>query len=186
MTRVAILLAALAGTLICSALLVREVALAASQTVVWSAPRWWHDLLTAPAALAALAGLAATVLGCGLVWLALRMLGGGGGESDDGAGIELGSDESSVVVKAEALERLLARCLTDDLAEVHSAQVRVARRGERLVTRTSLTLIATDVRRSHARARIVIDRELRAATGLGAGDLTVEVDGLLVGRGGAP
>jgi hypothetical protein len=183
MRRVAILLAALAGTLICSALLVREVALAASRTVVWSAPRWWHDLLTAPAALAALAAVAAAVLGCGCVWLALRML--GGGEPDDGVGIELGSDESSVLVKAEALERLLARCLTDDLAEVHSARVRVSRRGERLVTRASLTLTATDVRRSHARARIVIDRELRAATGLGAGDLTVEVDGLLVGRGGA-
>jgi hypothetical protein len=85
-----------------------------------------------------------------------------------------------------ALERLLARCLTDDVAEVHSATVRVTRRDQRLVTRTYLTLTATDVRRSHARARVVIDRELRAATGLGAGDLTVEVDGIRVGRGGAP
>ncbi len=177
------LLAALAGTLICSALLVREVALAASRTVVWSAPRWWHDLLTAPAAVAVPAAVVAAVAGCGCVWLALRML--GGGEPDDGAGIELGSDESSVLVKGEALERLLAHCLVDDLAEVRGARVRVARRGERLVTRASLTLTATDVRRAHARARIVIDRELRAATGLGAGDLLVEVDGFLVGRGGA-
>ena len=63
--------------------------------------------------------------------------------------------------------------------------MRVTRRDERLVTRTSLTLAATDVRRTHARARAVIDRELRAATGLEAGELTVEVDELLVGRGGA-
>jgi hypothetical protein len=40
------------------------------------------------------------------------------------------------------------------------------------------------VRRAHARARTVIDRELRAAAGLDAGELTVEVDELLVGRGG--
>ncbi len=184
MTRLAILLAALAGTLICAALLVREVAQAASHTVVWSAPRWWHDLLTAPAVVPILAGVAAAVLGCGCLWLALRML--GGGERDDGGGIEIGSEESSVLVKPAALERLLSRCLTDDLSEVRGARVRVTRRGERLVTRTHLTLVATDVRRSHARARVVIDRELRAATGLGAGDLAVEVDGLVVGRGGAP
>jgi hypothetical protein len=184
MRRLAIVVAALAGTLICSALLVREVALAASRTVAWPAPHWWHDLLTAPAALTALAAVAAAALGGGCVWLALRML--GGGEPDEGAGIELGAAESSVLVKAAALERLLARCLTDDVAEVHSATVRVTRRDQRLVTRTYLTLTATDVRRSHARARVVIDRELRAATGLGAGDLTVEVDGIRVGRGGAP
>jgi hypothetical protein len=183
MRRLALLLAALGGTLVCSALLVREVALAASRTVVWSAPHWWHDLLTAPAGLAALAGMGAAVLGLGCVWLALRML--GGGEPDEGAGVELGSLESSVLVKAAALERLVARCLTDDLAEVRSARVRVTRRDQLLVTRAYLTLTATDVRRSHARARVVIDRELRAATGLGTGDLTVEVDGILVGRGGA-
>ena len=62
--------------------------------------------------------------------------------------------------------------------------MRVARRDQRLATRTSLSLAATDVRRTHARARGVIDRELRAATGLDAGELTVEVDELLVGRGG--
>ncbi len=183
MTRVAVLLVALGGTLICAALLVREVALAASRTVVWSAPRWWHDLLTAPAVIPLLAGAAAAVLGGGCLWLALRML--GGGDPDDGGAIELGSEESSVLVKPAALERLLSRCLTDDLSEVREARVRVARSDERLATRAHLTLTATDVRRSHARARVVIDRELRAATGLGAGDLTVEVDGLLVGRGGA-
>jgi hypothetical protein len=151
----------LAGTLICAALLLREAALAASQTVVWSAPRWWHDLLTAPAGLAALAGVAAALLGVGCLWLALRML--GGGERDEGAAIDAGAGQTSVVVKAGALERLLAR---------------------RLVTRTSISLAATDVRRAHARARTVIDRELRAAAGLDAGELTVEVDELLVGRGG--
>jgi hypothetical protein len=181
-TRLAMLLAALAGTLICAALLVREAALAASRTVVWSAPRWWHDLLTAPAVVPLLAGVAAAALGGGCLWLALRML--GGGDPDGGGGIELGSDESSVLVKPAALERLLSRCLTDDLSEVRGARVRVERSGVGLVTRTHLTLAATDVRRSHARARVVIDRELRAATGLGAGDLIVEVDGLLVGRGG--
>lgn len=182
MRRVATLLVALAGALICAALLVREAALAASQTVVWSAPRWWHDLLTAPAGLVALAGVAAAVLGIGCLWLALRML--GGGEPDEGAAIVLGAEQTSVVVKSEALERLLAHRLVDELAEVRSARVRVTRREQRLVTRTSLALAATDVRRSHARARAVIDRELRAATGLGAGELTVEVDELLVGRGG--
>ncbi len=160
----------------------REVALAANRTVVWSAPRWWHDLLTAPAGLVALAGVAAALLGIGCLWLALRML--GGGEPDEGAGIELGAEQTSVVVKAEALEHLLAHCLVDELAEVSDARVRVTRREQRLVTRTSLSLAATDVRRAHARARAVIERELRAATGLDAGELTVEVDELLVGRGG--
>ncbi len=172
----------MAGTLICAALLLREAALAASQTVVWSAPRWWHDLLTAPAGLAALAGVAAALLGVGCLWLALRML--GGGERDEGAAIDAGAGQTSVVVKAGALERLLARRLVDELAEVRSARVRVTRREQRLVTRTSISLAATDVRRAHARARTVIDRELRAAAGLDAGELTVEVDELLVGRGG--
>ena len=161
----------------------REAALVANRNVVWSAPRWWHDLLTAPAGLVALAGLAAAVLGVGCLWLALRML--AGGEPDEGAGIELGVGQTSVIVKAEALERLLAHRLVDELAEVRNARVRVARREQRLVTRASLALAATDVRRLHARARAVIERELRAATGLDAGELTVEVDELLVGRGGA-
>jgi hypothetical protein len=108
-----------------------------------------------------------------------------GNHADDGAGVELGDLQASVVVKAEALEHLVANCLVAELAEVKHARVRVTRRDERLVTRTSLSLAATDVRRAHARARAVIDRELRAATGLGAGELTVEVDELLVGRGGA-
>ncbi len=160
----------------------REVALAANRTVVWSAPRWWHDLLTAPTGLVCSAGVVAAVLGIGCLWLALRML--GGGEPDEGAGIELGAEQTSVVVKAEALEHLLAQRLVDELAEVGDARVRVARRDQRLATRTSLSLAATDVRRTHARARAVIERELRAATGLDAGELTVEVDELLVGRGG--
>ena len=150
--------------------------------MVWSAPRWWHDLLTAPSGLVALAGMAAALLGVGCLWLALRML--AGGEPDEGAGIELGAEQTSVVVKAEALEHLLAHRLVDELAEVRDARVRVTRREQRLVTRTSLTLAATDVRRMHARARAVVERELRAATGLDAGELTVEVDELLVGRGG--
>jgi hypothetical protein len=182
MRRVATLVVALAGTLVCAALLVREVALAANRTVVWSAPHWWHDLLTAPTGLVLLSGVVAALLGIGCLWLALRML--GGGEPDEGAGIELGAEQTSVVVKAEALEHLLAQRLVDELAEVGDARVRVARRDQRLATRTSLSLTATDVRRTHARARAVIERELRAATGLDAGELTVEVDELLVGRGG--
>jgi len=177
-----LLFAGLAGTLICAALLVREAALAADRTATWSAPEWWHDLLTAPAAVVALAGVATAVLGVGCLWFALRML--GGGEPDEGAGFELDAGQTSVVVKAEALERLLAHRLVDELAEVGSARVRVTRREQRLVTRTSLALGVTDVRRLHARARAVVERELRAATGLEAGELTVEVDELLVGRGG--
>ena len=163
-------------------MLVREAALAADRTVVWSAPEWWHDLLTAPAAATAVAGAAAAVLGVGCLWFALRML--GGGEPDEGGGIELGAGQTSVIVKAEALEHLLARRLVDELTEVAGARVRVARRDQRLATRTSLSLVATDVRRLHVRAQAVIDRELRAATGLEAGELTVEVDELVVGRGG--
>jgi hypothetical protein len=183
MRRVATLIAALAGTVICAALLVREGALVADRTVTWSGARWWHDLLHAQGALVAAAGAAALVLGAACLWLALRML--AGNHADDGAGVELGDLQASVVVKAEALEHLVANCLVAELAEVRNARVRVTRRDQRLVTRTSLTLAATDVRRTHARARAVIDRELRAATGLDAGELTVEVDELLVGRGGA-
>jgi len=182
MRRIATLAVALVGTLVCAALLVREVTLAASSTAVWSAPRWWHDLLTAPPALVALAGVAAAVVGVGCLWLALRMLAGNG--PDEGAGIELGAGQTSVLVKAEALEHLLAHRLVDEVAEVGQARVRVTRRDERLVTRTSLSLAATDVRRAHARVRVVVERELRAATGLDAGELTVEVDELVVGRGG--
>ena len=122
------------------------------------------------------------MLGGGCLWFALRML--AGGEPDEAGGIELGAGQTSVVVKAEALERLLAHRLVDELDEVGGARVRVTRREQRLVTRTRLSLAATDVRRLHARARAVVERELRAATGLDAGELTVEVDELLVDRGG--
>ena len=181
MRRPVTLLAALAGALVCAALLVREVALAASQTVTWSPPRWWHDLLTAPSGLVALAGIAAALVGVAGLWLALRMLGGG---EPKGAGIELGDLDHSVVIKAGAIEHLLAHRLVDELAEVQEARVRVTRRDGRHATRTSLILAAADVRRTHARARGVVARELRAATGLEAGELSVEVDELLVGRGG--
>jgi len=181
MRRIATLVVALAGALVCAALLVREVALAVSQTVTWAAPRWWHDLLTAPAGLVALAGAGAALVGVVVLWLALRMLGGG---EPKGAGIELGDLDRSVVVKAGAIEHLLAHRLVDELSEVRAARVRVARRDGRLAARTTLSLAAGDVRRTHARARGVVARELRAATGLEAGELSVEVDELLVGRGG--
>jgi hypothetical protein len=181
MRRLATLVAALAGALVCAALLVREVALAVSQTVTWSAPRWWHDLLMAPPGLVALAGMGAALVGIASLWLALRMLGSG---EPKGAGIELGDLGSSVVIKAGAIEHLLAHRLVDELTEVREARVRVTRRDGRLVTRTSLTLAAADVRRTHPRARGVVARELRAATGLEAGELSVEVDELIVGRGG--
>jgi len=181
MRRAATLVAALAGALICAALLVREVALAADQTVAWAPPRWWHDLLTAPSGIVALAGIGAGLLGVAALWPALRMLGGG---EPKGAGVELGELGSSVVIKAGAIEHLLAHRLVDELVEVREARVRVTRRQGGLVTRTSLALTAADVRRTHARARRVIERELRAATGLEAGELSVEVDELLVGRGG--
>ena len=182
MRRAAMLAVALVGTLVCAALLVREVTLAASHTVVWSAPRWWHDLLTAPAGLVALAGVAAAALGIGCLWLALRML--AAGEPDEGAGIELAAGPTSVVVKAAALEHLLAHRLVDEVAEINHARVWVTRRDGRLVTHTSLSLAATDLRRLHARVQAVVQSELRAATGLDTGELTVEVDELLVGRGG--
>jgi len=181
MRHLATLVAALAGALICAALLVREVALAAGQTVTWAAPRWWHDLLVAPSGLVALAGIGAALAGVVALWLALGMLGGG---EPKGAGIELGDLEHSVVVKAGAIEHLLAHRLVDELGEVRGARVRVARREGRLAVRTSLSLAAGDVRRTHARARGLVARELRAATGLEEGELSVEVDELLVGRGG--
>jgi hypothetical protein len=182
MRRAATLTVAAAGVLVSAALLVREAVLAAGDSVVWTRPPWWHDLVTGPAWLAAPAGALLAVMGAACLWLGLGML--GGAEPDEGAGVELGSLDASVVVKAGALERLIANVLTAELAEVRSARVRVARREERVATRTSLALTPTDLRQLHSRARAVIGRELRAATGLEAEDLVIEVDDLVVGRGG--
>jgi hypothetical protein len=127
-------------------------------------------------------GIAAVVAGAVCLWLALGML--GGGRAGEGAALELGDLRASVVLKSSALEHLLAHRLVDELAEVTAARVRVTRSDDRVAARTSLSLAATDVRQTFARARALVERELRAATGLDAGELTVEVDELLAGRGG--
>jgi hypothetical protein len=167
---------------VCALLIVREVALGAGQTEPWPLTRGWHDLLAASPPVAVPVGAAAAVAGALCLWLALGML--GGGRAGEGAAVELGDLQASVVVKARALEHLLAHRLVDELAEVTDARVRVTRADGRVATRTSLSLAATDVRQTFARARAVVERELRAATGLEAGELVIEVDELFAGRGG--
>jgi len=183
MRRVATLVCALAVMAACAVLIVREVALAAGQAEPWSVTRAWHDLLTAQPAVAAPVGAVAAVAGAVCLWLAVGML--GGGRAGEGAAVELGDLQASVVVKARALEHLLAHRLVDELAEVTGARVHVTRGAGGVAARVSLSLVATDVRQIFARARAVIECELRAATGLDAGELVVEVDELLAGRGGA-
>ncbi len=182
MRRAVTLACALAVMAASAILIVREVALAAGQGSVWPVARYWHDLLVAPRAVAVPVGAAAVAAGAVCVWLALGML--GGGRAGEGAAVELGGQPAGVVVKARALEHLLAHRLVDELAEVTDARVRVTCSADRVAARTSLSLAATDVRQTFARARAVVERELRSATGLDAGELIVEVDELLAGRGG--
>jgi len=182
MRRAVILVIALAGTLVCTALLVREGTLAVDTDVVWSPPHWWHELLTGPPAVAALVGVALALAGVVCLWLGLAMLGSGG--SDGGGGVELGDDRASTVVTAGALEHLLAGVIAGELDEVERVDVRVTRRDERLVTRTFLAVAATDLARLRERVRTIVGRELRAATGTDPGEVMVEVDDLVAGRGG--
>ena len=182
MRRAVTVIVALAVMAVCAALIVREAALAAGEGAPWPAARYWHDLLTAPRSVAVPVGLFAVGAGALCLWLALAML--GGGRAGEGAAVEVGDLGASVVIKSRALEHLLAHRLVAELDEVTQARVRVTRSDGRLAARTSLSLAATNVRQTFARARAVVERELRAATGLDAGELTVEVDELLAGRGG--
>jgi hypothetical protein len=182
MRRAVTLAVALAIMVLCAALIVREVALATGQAPPWRVADLWHDLLTEPRSVAVPVGVAAVVAGALCLWLALGML--GGGRAGAGAAVELGDPPASVVVKSRALEHLLAHRLVDELPEVSGARVRVTRDDHRVAARASLSLVAADVRQTFARARAVVERELRAATGLDIGELTVEVDELLAGRGG--
>jgi len=182
MRRAVTLVVALATIALCAALIVREVALAAGQAPPWQVADLWHDLLTAPRGAAATAGVVVVVGGVLCLWLALGML--GGGRAGEGAAVELGDLQASVIVKSAALEHLLAHRLVAELPEVTGAQVRVTHGDDGVAAHTSLSLVATDVRQIFARARTVVERELRTATGLDAGELTVEVDELLAGRGG--
>jgi len=183
LSRIVALACALALMAASAVLIVREVALAAGDGPVWPAARLWHDLLAAPGAVTVPVGAAAAVVGAVCLWLALAML--GGGRAGEGGAVELGEPRAVVVVKARAIEHLLAHRLVDELAEVTDARVRVAGGPGGVAARTSLSLAASDVRQTFARARAVVERELRAATGLDAGELVVEVDELLAGRGGA-
>jgi hypothetical protein len=173
---------AAAGAVVSAAVLMREAVLAANDAVVWPQPSWWHDLVTGPAWLVGGLGALVVVLGAACLWLGLGML--GGATPDEGAGVELGSSGASVLVTAGALERLMAAVLMSELTEVRGARVRLARHDEHVAVRASLALVPTDLRRLHGRARAVIGHELGRSTSLEAGDLVVEVDDLVVGRGG--
>ena len=180
MRRAVILVVAVLGVLACVVLIVREVELATGAAASWSPPRWWHDLLTASPAVLALAGTAVAVGGVVCLWLALRML--GSGDSDGGAGVELGVVGQSVVVTLGALEHLLAGAIAAELDGVDDVRVRVMRGDERLVTRTHLSAAPTDLLRLQARVTTVVTGELRAATGIQPGEVTVQVDRVLAGE----
>ena len=182
MRRAAILSIAVAGILVCVALLVREVELTSNASLIWSPPRWWHDLLDASPVVLALVGAGVAAAGVACLWLALGML--GGGESDDGGGVELGTLGQSVVVTVGALEHLLAGALAAGLDGVSDVDVRVTKRDDRLVTRVFLSVAATDLARLQADVRASVERELRAATGIGPGEVTLEIDRLSPVRGG--
>ena len=181
MRRIAILTVAVAGTLACVVLAVREVELASDAALTWSPPQWWHDLLAAPPFVLALVGTAFAVAGILCLWLAIGML--GSGQPDGGGGVELGAAGASVVVTPGALEHLLAGVLAAELEGVTDVHVRVTRRDERLVTRTFMSVAATDLAWLQARVGAIVERELRAATGIVPGEVTVEVDRLLAGQG---
>ncbi|HMK93734.1 MAG TPA: hypothetical protein VK576_12130 [Thermoleophilia bacterium] len=181
MRRIAILIVAIAGTLACVVLAVREVELASDAALTWSPPRWWHDLLAAPPFVLALVGTAFAVAGVICLWLAVGML--GGGQPDSGGGVELGATGASVVVTPGAIEHLLAGVLAAELRGVTDVHVRVTRRDERVVARTFLSVAPTDLAWLQARVGAIVERELRAATGIVPGEVTVEVDRLLAGQG---
>ena len=181
MRRAGILIVAVVGMLASVVLIVREVELAAGRLSSWSPPRWWHDLLTASPVVVAIVGAAVAVVGVGCLWLALGML--ANGEPSSGGGVELGDAGQSVVVKLDALEHLLAGVLAAELAGVDDVHVRVTRRDERLVTRTFLSVAATDLARLQTGVRATVQRELRTATGIEPGEVVLEVDRLLAGQG---
>jgi hypothetical protein len=166
--RILAIVAALVGTVVGLAALVRAAALAGDGQVVWPLPRWWTDLTGgADAWLTGLVAAAVAVAAVAYILLAVRQLSPPREPQTVAAG--------GARVKVAALERLVATRLDVELPGLHVREARVSWSDAGWDVWVLADVPARDLTGVRARAASVAGPELARAAGGSLRRLDVEV-----------
>ncbi len=164
--------AAVLGAVVAAAALAREVALAASSTLVWPLPHWWSQLTAGPAYVSWLAATVAALVAAACVVALLQLARG----PAVGAGTVLvGDGNQQVRVRMVALEHALAGILERRMPELGAVRVSVSAAGRRVAVLAAVDAQPRGLAALHGRAADVAAEELQRAAGLELAGLDLEV-----------
>jgi hypothetical protein len=163
-------LAGAVGLLVALAALVREVALAADATLIWTEPSWWHDLVAEASAATVIA--AVVMAGLTLLFLVLAVRQFTGPEEPTASRIAAGE---GAAVSVEALRRLVARRLRDAVPGVEPVTVRIGRGEAGWTVAVDADVVAEDLAGLREKTAQVTDVELRQMTGEPVSSLDLRV-----------
>jgi len=111
--RAIVLVLAVAGFVAAAALLVREVALQAAGTLVWTTPRWWSQAVGSGGwGAGGVAGVAALLVAAVLFALAVGVALPQRGSQE--AHVQIGSPGSRASVRRADLEEMIGRALAEE------------------------------------------------------------------------
>lgn len=171
--RTVTIIIALGAFVLVVAFLVRAVVLTVS-SLTWDLPGWLADLSADRDGASAAAGLAAAALALLCLVLVWRLATFGGQGHGD---VLVGAGEDAIVVRAAALEHLLARAIGRDVAELREVRVRLRREETGYGVAVAGVVGPSDLVGVHDRVREVSRRELERAAGLEVVTVDLDVDG---------
>jgi hypothetical protein len=164
--------AAVLGAVVAAAALAREVALAASNTLVWPLPHWWSKLTEGPAYVSWPAGAAAVLVAAAGVLAIVQLARGSAVEA---GAVLVGDGDQQARVRIVALEHVLAVILARRVPELGAVRVSVSAAGRRVAVLAAVETAPQGLAALHGRAVAVAAEELRRAADLELAGLDLEV-----------
>ncbi len=171
-TRAWAVVAAVLGAVVAAAALAREVALAASDTLVWPLPHWWSKLTEGPAYVSWLAGAAAVLVAVVCV-LALVQL--ARGSAVDAGTMLVGDGDRQARVRIAALEHLLAVIIERRVPQLGAVRVSLRAAAQRVAVLVAIEAEPCGLAGLHGRTAAVVAEELCRAADLELAGLHLEV-----------
>ena len=164
--------AAMLGAVVVAAGLAREVALAASTSLVWPLPHWWSKLTEGPAYVSWLAGAAAVLVAILCVLAIVQLAGGTAGEAGT---VAVGDGDQQARVRTAALQHVVAMILARRVPELGAVRTSVRVAGRRVAVLATVEAEPRGLAALHRRAVAVVAEELRRVADLELAGLDLEV-----------